>query len=81
LFQLEVKNAFLYGDLKETYMEQLSEYVAQGENKVCRLMKAIYGLKQSPQAWFEKFSITIYGIGFHHRYSYHSVFFGVLSLA
>ena len=48
LYQLDVKNAFLYGNLrKEVYMEQLPGYVAQGENKVCCLKKAIYCLKQS----------------------------------
>ena len=51
LFQLDVKNAFLYGDLQEEmYMEQPSGYIAQGENKVCHLKKAIYDLKQSPRA-------------------------------
>ena len=49
LFQLDVKNTFLYGDLQEeVYMEQPLGYVAQGVTKVCRLKKAIYGLKQSP---------------------------------
>ena len=55
-------------------MEQPLGYVIQGENKDCHLRKAIYGHKQSPWAWFEKFSITIYGIGFHRYHSDHSVF-------
>ena len=42
--------------------------------KICRLRKAIYGLKQNPMAWFEKFSITISGIGLHRYHSDHSVF-------
>jgi len=51
LFQLDVKFAFLYGDLQEeVYMEKLSGYVVEGETKVCHLKKAIYGLKQSPRA-------------------------------
>jgi len=58
LCQLDVKNAFLYGDLVETvFMKQPLGYVAQGGNLVCQLKKVIYGLKQSPRTWFEKYSV------------------------
>ena len=66
LHQLDVSNAFLYGDLDEqVFMEQPPGYVAQGESsEVCLLKKAIYGLKQSLRAWFHKFSQLLFSYGF-----------------
>ena len=58
LYQLDIKNAFLHGELaKEIYMEQPPRFVAQGESGlVCRLRRSLYDLKQSPLAslvsWF-----------------------------
>ncbi|KAK8951402.1 hypothetical protein KSP39_PZI004749 [Platanthera zijinensis] len=79
--QLDVKNAFLYGDLQEAvYMEQPPGYVAQGETRVCRLKKAIYGLKQSPRAWFDKFSDIVTAVGFARSSADHSLFIRKTSL-
>ena len=48
----------MHEDLQEeVYLEQPPSFVAQEEiGKVCRLRKSLYGLKQSPRAWFGKFS-------------------------
>ncbi|KAI3441040.1 Protein kinase domain-containing protein [Psidium guajava] len=61
LHQLDVKNAFLNGYLdEEVYMEQPPGFVAQGESsKVCRLRRSLYGLKQSPRAWFGRFTTAV----------------------
>lgn len=47
LEQLDVKTAFLHGTIDEDiYMEQPEGYVVEGqENKVCKLVKSLYGLK------------------------------------
>ena len=76
LYQLDIKNAFLHGDLKEEVrMDQSPGYVVAGsEHLVCRLQKALYGLKQSPRAWFDRFSAVVLGYGFQRSTSDHSVF-------
>ena len=58
-YQLDIKKAFLHGDLaKEVYMEQPLGFVAQRESGlVCRLRHSLYGLKQSPRAWFGRFRL------------------------
>ena len=50
LYQLNIKNAFLHGDLvKEVYMEQPLDFVAKGESGlVCRLRRSPFCLKQFP---------------------------------
>ena len=77
LHQLNIMNVFLHGDLqKEVHMEQPLEFVAQGEiGKVYRLRKSLYGLKQSPHAWFGEFSHTIGTFGMQKSKSNHFVFY------
>ena len=51
IHQMDVKTAFLNGDLdEEIYMEQPEGFATPGrERKVCRLVKSLYGLKQAPK--------------------------------
>ncbi|RVW85872.1 Retrovirus-related Pol polyprotein from transposon RE2 [Vitis vinifera] len=77
LYQLDIKNAFLHGDLaEEVYMEQPPGFVAQGESGlVCRLRRSLYGLKQSPRAWFSRFSSVVQEFGMFRSTADHSVFY------
>ncbi|CAL2273919.1 unnamed protein product [Prunus armeniaca] len=64
LSQMDVKNAFLNGDLFEEVYMVPPPGVLHNPGEVCRLRKALYGLKQAPRAWFEKFSAVIGSLGF-----------------
>lgn len=56
LEQMDVKTAFLNGDLEEDVFMAVPEGLRSKwtENKVCKLQKSIYGLKQSPRQWYAK---------------------------
>ncbi|XP_057996557.1 uncharacterized mitochondrial protein AtMg00810-like [Hevea brasiliensis] len=61
---MDMKNAFLNGDLsEEVYMQPPPSY-DHPPGKVCHLQKALYGLKQAFRAWFAKLSSTISKLGF-----------------
>ncbi|GAB2293069.1 Belongs to the helicase [Dionaea muscipula] len=77
LHQFDIKNAFFHGDLQEeVYMKQPSGFVAQGESgHVCWLKKSLHGLKQSPRAWFGRFSSVVLEFGLQRLAKDHSVFY------
>ncbi|BFG24559.1 hypothetical protein CerSpe_108330 [Prunus speciosa] len=64
--QMDVKTAFLHGDLEEDiYMSQPQGFVeASKGNLVCRLKKSLYGLKQSPRQWYKRFDTYMLRIGY-----------------
>ncbi|GJT69722.1 zinc finger, CCHC-type containing protein [Tanacetum coccineum] len=66
IHQMDVKTAFLNGDLdEEVYMKQPEGFVMPGnEHKVCKLVKSLYGLKQAPKQWHKKFDEVVLSSGF-----------------
>uniref|UniRef100_A0A2N9FZX9 Integrase catalytic domain-containing protein n=1 Tax=Fagus sylvatica TaxID=28930 RepID=A0A2N9FZX9_FAGSY len=76
LFQMDVKTAFLNGELdEEIYMAQPAGFEAKGhERKVCRLKRSIYGLKQSSRQWYLRFHDSITSFGFEMIEEDHCVY-------
>ncbi|WVZ93716.1 hypothetical protein U9M48_039674 [Paspalum notatum var. saurae] len=62
--QLNVKNAFLNGELCEEVHMQPPPGYSVPEGIVCRLRRSIYGLKQAPRAWFQRFASVVTAAGF-----------------
>jgi hypothetical protein len=63
---MDVKTAFLNGDLDETiFMAQPEGFVVKGKGHMaCKLKKSIYGLKQASRQWYLKFDGIIKKFGF-----------------
>lgn len=73
--QLDVNNAFLRGVLQEeVYMSIPQGLPNVPSNKVCRLLKSLYGLKQTSRKWYEKLSNLLLTLGFKQAHSDHSLF-------
>ena len=73
---MDVKNSFLNGELdEEIYMKQPVGFIIQGqEHKVCRLLKSIYGLKQSSRQWNIQFHNVVMSHNFEMIKEDHCVY-------
>lgn len=66
IHHMDVRSAFLNGELREqVYVAQPPDFVvARQEQKVLRLVKALYGLRQAPRAWYGKLDFSLGSLGF-----------------
>ncbi|KAK1681229.1 hypothetical protein QYE76_042077 [Lolium multiflorum] len=66
IWQMDVKTAFLNGDIEEElYMVQPKGFVdPKNADKVCKLQRSIYGLKQASRSWNLRFDRVIKDFGF-----------------
>lgn len=76
LWQMDVKNAFLHGELdRDIYIDQPQGFVNHEKSEyVCKLKKALYGLKQAPRAWYGKIAEFLVQSGYHVAPADSSVF-------
>ncbi|GJX29244.1 ribonuclease H-like domain-containing protein [Tanacetum coccineum] len=66
VYQMDVKSAFLYGNItEEVYVKQPPGFEDPAHpNKVYRVVKALYGLHQAPRAWYERLSTFLLKHGY-----------------
>lgn len=64
IHQLDVKCAFLNGVLNKPVYMKIPEGLKASMNSVCKLYKALYGLRQSPKCWYDKLNSYLLELGF-----------------
>ena len=65
IWKMDVKTTFRRGNLsKDVYMTQSEVFTPRNGNKVCKLLRSIYGLKQASRSWNIRFNETIKEFGF-----------------
>jgi len=79
VYQMDVKSAFLNGDLEEeVYIEQPDGFqLSDNDDMVCKLKKALYGLKQAPRAWYERLDKHLVQIGFNKGTANSNLYFKI----
>lgn len=75
LHHLDVNNVFLHGELaEEIYLKPPLGYLQENDNRMCKLKKSFYGLKQTSRQWCAKLEKTLLDIGFTQSKANYSLF-------
>jgi hypothetical protein len=74
LHQMDVNNAFLYGEIEEETFMELPPDCRVDSNKVCKLKRSIYGLKVSPLMWYKRLDKFLTKAGFHRLSADHCIY-------
>ena len=61
---VDIVTAFLYTGIKERILVEQPTDFEENASKVCLLLRALYGLKQSPREWYKTLSDFLIGLGF-----------------
>jgi hypothetical protein len=66
VYQMDVKSVFLNGELEEeVYIEQPEGFqLSENVDYVCKLKKALYGIKQAPRSWYSRLDKYLQQAGF-----------------
>eukprot|EP00253_Pinus_taeda_P001533 PITA_01533 len=73
--QMDVKFAFVHGDLhEEIYTQQPPSFIQTGSSLVCWLKKSLYGLKQALRAWYAKMDNFLLDTGFSRCHSDNTIY-------
>jgi hypothetical protein len=65
IHHMDVKLAFLNGSLEEVvYVQQSPGFSVGEQSQVLRLKKTLYGLRQTPRAWYSKLHVSLTSLGF-----------------
>ena len=72
--QMDVSTAFLYADLEEETFVEIPKGVTGIEGMVWRILKCLYGLKQSPRMWNQTIDKVLEEIGFVRFKTDHGVY-------